>query len=39
MIFMIGWAIGGIFFGILGDRIGRAKTMMLTSCATRPSRA
>ena len=29
-IFMIGWAIGGLFFGILGDRIGRAKTMMLT---------
>ena len=25
---MIGWAIGGVFFGILGDRIGRAKTMM-----------
>src|SRR5580698_3228674 len=24
-IFMIGWAIGGVFFGILGDRIGRAK--------------
>ena len=27
---MIGWAIGGVFFGILGDRIGRAKTMMMT---------
>ena len=27
---MIGWAIGGLVFGILGDRIGRAKTMMLT---------
>src|SRR5437667_2518132 len=30
MIFMIGWATGGIIFGILGDRIGRAKTMVLT---------
>ena len=29
-IFMIGWALGGIFFGILGDRLGRAKTMVLT---------
>ncbi|HEY2156206.1 MAG TPA: MFS transporter [Isosphaeraceae bacterium] len=30
MIFMIGWASGGLFFGVLGDRIGRAKTMLLT---------
>src|SRR6202035_244164 len=30
MVFMIGWAIGGIYFGVLGDRLGRAKTMMLT---------
>jgi MFS family permease len=29
-IFLMGWATGGIGFGILGDRIGRAKTMMLT---------
>ncbi|MGE3313658.1 MAG: MFS transporter [Planctomycetaceae bacterium] len=29
-IFMAGWACGGLFFGILGDRIGRAKTMVIT---------
>src|ERR1043166_9252689 len=29
-IFMIGWAIGGVFFGVLGDRIGRARTMTIT---------
>ena len=29
-IFLVGWATGGLIFGALGDRIGRAKTMMLT---------
>lgn len=29
-IFIVGWATGGLFFGILGDRIGRAKVMMMT---------
>ena len=29
-IFMIGWALGGIFFGILGDKLGRARTMLMT---------
>jgi MFS family permease len=29
-IFLIGWATGGIFFGVLGDRWGRVRTMVLT---------
>jgi MFS family permease len=29
-IFLIGWATGGLGFGVLGDRIGRAKTMLWT---------
>ena len=29
-IFLMGWAMGGLAFGVLGDRWGRAKTMMLT---------
>lgn len=29
-IFLIGWASGGIAFGVLGDRIGRARTMLWT---------
>src|SRR5687768_2299570 len=29
-IFMVGWASGGLIFGVLGDRIGRAKVMLWT---------
>lgn len=29
-IFIAGWATGGLVFGMLGDRIGRAKTMLIT---------
>ena len=29
-IFIAGWATGGLIFGMLGDRIGRAKTMLIT---------
>lgn len=29
-IFLLGWASGGLGFGVLGDRIGRAKTMLWT---------
>jgi MFS family permease len=29
-IFLAGWATGGLIFGVLGDRIGRAKTMLMT---------
>jgi MFS family permease len=29
-VFMIGWAVGGVIFGVLGDRLGRARTMVLT---------
>lgn len=29
-VFLAGWAAGGLGFGILGDRIGRARTMVLT---------
>jgi len=30
MIFVMGWAIGGLFFGYVGDALGRAKTMAIT---------
>ncbi len=29
-IFLIGWAIGGVTFGMLADRIGRSKTLIIT---------
>src|SRR6266536_6101269 len=29
-IFVAGWALGGLIFGSVGDRIGRAKTLTLT---------
>jgi MFS family permease len=30
MWFVIGWAVGGLFFGAIGDRIGRARTLAVT---------
>ena len=32
-IFMIGWATGGLLFGVMGDRLGRARTMLITILA------
>ena len=29
-IFLLGWAVGGLFFGVVGDRLGRTRTMMIT---------
>lgn len=29
-VFLMGWAAGGLAFGIMGDRVGRAKTMLIT---------
>jgi MFS family permease len=29
-VFLIGWATGGLAFGVLGDRVGRAKVMLWT---------
>jgi MFS family permease len=28
--FMLGWAVGGIGFGVMGDKVGRVKTLTLT---------
>jgi MFS family permease len=32
-IFLIGWAVGGVLFGILADRIGRTRTLVITILA------
>ncbi len=29
-VFLVGWAVGGVLFGVLGDRLGRARTMIAT---------
>ena len=29
-VFLIGWALGGIFFGVIADHIGRTKTLIAT---------
>lgn len=29
-LFLIGWSVGGFVFGILGDRLGRTRTMVIT---------
>src|SRR5205823_7848333 len=29
-IFIMGWAAGGLLFGVLGDRLGRVRTLVLT---------
>lgn len=28
--FLLGWALGGAFFGVIGDRLGRSRTLVLT---------
>jgi MFS family permease len=29
-VFLLGWAAGGFFFGIMGDRLGRTRTLVIT---------
>lgn len=29
-VFLVGWAVGGFIFGMMGDRIGRTRTLVLT---------
>ena len=37
-IFMVGWALGGLVFGPIADRYGRAKTMPITVTPQRQTR-
>src|SRR6187455_1287272 len=30
--YFVGWAIGGLFMGVIGDRIGRARSLALAVC-------
>ena len=34
-IFMVGWALGGVLFGMISDRIGRTRTMIPSHSRTR----
>src|SRR4051794_17745395 len=29
-VFLLGWSVGGFFFGIVGDRLGRTRTLVIT---------
>jgi MFS family permease len=29
-VFLLGWALGGVFFGVLADHVGRARTLVIT---------
>src|SRR5262249_46614460 len=29
-VFLLGWSVGGFFFGIMGDRLGRTRTLVVT---------
>ncbi len=29
-VFLVGWAVGGVFFGVLADRFGRTRTLVIT---------
>jgi MFS family permease len=31
-VFLVGWACGGFIFGMLGDKLGRTRTMIITIC-------